>query len=824
MVVETAQAPAQTLTGESYSPNAHGAHRIRKVAILGAGIMGSRIALHFANIGVEALLLDIAPGELTPQEAAQGLTLESPAVRNRIVSQLYQTALKGKPSPIYAAAFASRISLGNFTDDLHKVADCDWIIEVVVERLDIKKSLYERIEQYRKPGTIITSNTSGIPMARLVEDRSPDFQRNFCGTHFFNPPRYLQLLEIIPAPTTAPALIDFLLKYGDLYLGKKTVLCKDTPAFIANRVGIYAIMDLFHLIEKYELTVEEVDALTGPLVGNPKSATCRTCDVVGLDTAVKVAAGIYDNCPTDERRDIYRLPAYVQYMVDNNMWGDKSNQGFYKKSKTASGESVILSLNLKTKEYVPQIKPASDTLKAAKGQDDLAKRIKIIAAGKDKHADFMREASYGLFAYVSHRVPEIADELYQVDAALSAGFGWELGPFTKWDILGVKETVEAMEAAGFKIAAWVKEMLAAGHTSFYKVENGVKKYYDQVSKSYKAIPGAERFIILDNLRSTNVVWKNSGASIFDLGDGILNVEFHTKMNALGAEIVEAIHKGIDLAEKDFRGLVIGNQGENFSAGANLMMIYMWAMEKKFDELDFAVRQFQNTNMRLRYSAIPVVVAPHGLTLGGGCEMSMHADAVQAAAETYIGLVEVGVGLLPGGGGTKEFAVRLSDAYVKGDVEINDFTTVFMTVAQAKVATSAHEAFGLGILQKNKDHITINKDRLLADAKRAAIQLAEAGYTRPVERKDVRVTGKSGLGAVYAATYQMQYAGYATEHDRLIAEKIGFVLCGGDLSSPTLVTEQYLLDLEREGFLSLCGEQKTLDRIQTMLQTGKPLRN
>lgn len=815
MLVETAPTAVSTGTVQ---------RRIKKVAILGAGIMGSRIALHFANIGVEALLLDIASNELTPDEAAKGLTLEHPSVRNRIVQQLYQTALASKPSPVYDNTVSSRVTTGNFTDDLPKIADCDWIIEVVVERLDIKQKLFTEVEKYRKPGSIITSNTSGIPMALLVEGRSQDFQQNFCGSHFFNPPRYLQLLEIIPAPTTDPALIDFLLHYGDLYLGKKTVLCKDTPAFIANRIGIYAIMDLFHLVAKYGLTVEEVDALTGPLVGNPKSATFRTCDVVGLDTAVKVAQGIYDNCPQDERRDIFKLPEYVKYMVENNMWGDKSGQGFYKKSKGASGENVILSLDLVKKEYVPQVKPASDTLKAAKGKEDLAARIRAIAAGTDKHAEFMREATFGLFAYVSHRVPEIADELYRVDTALNAGFGWELGPFTKWDILGVADTVKAMEAQGFKVADWVKEMLAAGYQSFYKVDNGRKYYYDVKAKTYLPIPGADQFIILDNLRANKVIWKNAGTSIFDLGDGIINLEFHTKMNALGAEVVEGIHKAIDLAEKDFRGLVIGNQGENFSAGANLFMIFMWASQKQFAELDYAVREFQNTNMRIRYSTIPVVVAPHGLTLGGGCEMSMHADRVQAAAETYIGLVEVGVGLLPGGGGTKEFAVRLSDAYVKGDVEINDFTNIFMTIAQAKVATSAFEAYGLGIFQKHKDKVTINKDRLISDAKRVAIEMAEAGYTQPRQRNDIRVMGRAGLGAVYAATYQMQYAGYATEHDRLIAEKIGFVLCGGDLSSPTLVTEQYLLDLEREGFLSLAGESKTLDRIKQMLETGKPLRN
>lgn len=797
---------------------------IRQVAILGAGIMGSRIALHFANIGVPALLLDMVPRELTPQEAQSGLTLDHPTVRNRIVNELYQNAVKSSPSPIYHKEVLEHVVLGNFDDDLHRIANADWVIEVVVERLDIKRQLFERVEQYRKPGSLITTNTSGIPIRLLTEGRSEDFRRHFCGTHFFNPPRYLPLLEIIPSPETDPQVIDFLMKYGDLYLGKQTVLCKDTPAFIANRVGIFAICDLFHLTEKYGLRVEEVDLLTGPMIGHPKSATFRTCDVVGLDTAVKVAKGIAENCPDDERRDRYALPEYVQYMVENEMWGDKSGKGFYMKSTNPQGERVILSLNLQTKTYEEQIKPQDPILEAVRVLDDVESKFLALVTGKGRYSDFVREATYGLLAYVSHRIPEIADDLFRIDQAICAGFGWEIGPFRQWDLLGVRKTLDRMKAEGFIPASWVEEMLAAGCESFYRIENGSRQYYDHQTQHYKDIPGQHQFIVLDNLRASRVVWKNTGATLFDLGDGVLNLEFNTKLNTLGGDVLQAIHHSIDLAEQSWAGLVIGNQGENFSAGANLMMILMMAVEQEYDELDFAIRTFQNTMMRVRYSAVPVVVAPHGLTLGGGCEMTLHADRVVAAAETYIGLVEVGVGLIPAGGGTKEMTLRISDRLRDGDVELNVFRDTFMNIATAKVATSAHEAIDLGFLRPAVDEIVINKDRLLAEAKSKVLELVQAGYTQPLPRKDVRVQGRTGLGMVYAGTYQMQYNGYATEHDRKIAEKIGWVMCGGDLSQPTEVSEQYLLDLEREAFLSLCGERKTLERIEHMLKTNKPLRN
>ncbi|CAH0227118.1 putative 3-hydroxyacyl-CoA dehydrogenase [Pedobacter sp. Bi27] len=797
---------------------------INKVAVLGSGIMGSRIACHFANIGVEVLLLDIAPKELSPEEQAKGLTLDNPAVKNRIVNTALQTAVKTNPSPVYSKKALNKIKTGNFDDDMPKIAGYDWVIEVVVENLDIKKKVFEQVEQFRKPGTLITSNTSGIPIHLMAEGRTDDFKSHFCGTHFFNPPRYLKLLEVIPTPHTQPEIVDFLMHYGDKFLGKTTVLCKDTPAFIANRVGVYSIMALLHLVEKLDLTVEEVDKFTGPALGRPKSATFRTSDVVGLDTMIKVAKGLYDNCPDDKAHDLFKLPVYVQKMEENKWLGDKTKQGFYKKTKTADGKTEILALDLKTLEYKPQQKVKSATLEMTKPVENLRERMKIFAKGKDKAGELFRHSSFGLFEYVSDRIPEISDELYRIDDAMRAGFGWELGPFELWDAVGVKEAIEGMEQYGNKAAAWVHEMLDAGNTSFYKVENGVKKYYDIPSKSYKALPGTDEFIILDNLRENKTLWKNSGVSIIDLGDGILNVEFHTKMNTIGGDVISGINKAIDMAEKDYRGLVIGNDGANFSAGANVGMIFMMAVEQEWDELNMAIRMFQNTSMRIRYSSIPVVVAPHNLTLGGGCEFSLHADHVQLSAETYMGLVEFGVGVIPGGGGTKEFALRASDEYKDDQIVQNALKDRFLTIGMAKVSTSGYEAYELGYLQKDKFSISMNRNRLLADAKAKAIELADAGYTKPVQRNDIKVLGKQGLGIVYAGANSMYAGHFISEHDKKISEKLGYVMCGGDLSAPTDVTEQYLLDLEREAFLSLAGERKSLERIQSIITKGKPLRN
>lgn len=797
---------------------------IERVAVLGSGVMGSRIACHFANIGVEVLLLDIAPRELNEKEKAKGLSLDHSSVRNRIVNDSLQFALKSNPSPIYSKSFARRIQTGNFDDDMSKISEVDWIIEVVVERLDIKQKVFENVEKHRKPGTLITTNTSGIPIAAMNEGRSEDFRKHFCGTHFFNPPRYLRLLEIIPGPDTDPEVIEFLMEYGSRFLGKETVLCKDTPAFIANRVGVYSIMELFHVVKDMGLSVEAVDKLTGPVIGHAKSATFRTADVVGLDTLVHVANGVKDNCPDDERNKVFAIPEYVQKMVDNKWLGSKSGQGFYKKEKGEDGKSVILSLDLEKMEYRPKEKVSFPTLEMTKPVSELHKRLPMLYNGMDQAGEFYRKTFNGLFAYVSHRLPEISDEIYRIDAALRAGFGWKMGPFEKWDAIGVETALEKMKAEGHEVNSWVNEMVDAGHKSFYKVEGGVKYYYDVSSKDYKPVPSLEGRIFLDTISEDKVVWKNSGTTIKDLGDGILNIEFHTKMNTIGGEVIEGLNKAVDLAEADYKGLVVSNTGDNFSAGANVGMIFMMAVEQEFDELEFAVKRFQDTMMRMRYSSIPVVAAPHNMALGGGCELCLHADKVIAHAELYMGLVEFGVGVIPGGGGTKEFTVRTSDEFRDGDIRINTLRNRFLTVGQAKVSTSAEEAFELGYLRKGTDEYVINRDDQLGYAKQAALMLAQKGYTKPLKRKDIKVLGKEGLGIVYVGANSMKSGNYISEHDQLISEKLGTVMCGGDLSEITEVSEDYLLKLERKAFLELCMTKKTMERLQSMVQKGKVLRN
>jgi 3-hydroxyacyl-CoA dehydrogenase len=697
------------------------------------------------------------------------------------------------------------------------------VIEVVVERLDIKQSVFTEVEKYRKPGTLITSNTSGIPIHLMAEGRSDDFKKHFCGTHFFNPPRYLRLLEIIPTPHTDQSVVDFLMHYGDLVLGKTTVLCKDTPAFIANRIGVFGMMAIMNTMEKLQLNVDDIDALTGPVIGRPKSATFRTADVVGIDTLVKVAKGVADNCPDDEAKAMFAIPSWLDKMVANNWLGDKTKQGFFKKTKSATGEKEILTLNLQSLEYGARQKPKFATLEAAKPIEDLKTRLKALCAGTDKAGEFYRLFHYNLFSYISHRIPEISDEIYRVDDAMMAGFGWEIGAFESWDVLGVAKITEAMKAAGFKVAAWIDEMIAAGNKSFYKVENGKRLCYDVSSKSYKVLPGGDAFIVMKNFDG-QTVWKNSACRTYHLGDDVLGLEWYTKMGSIGGEVLEGIQKSISLAEEKYKGLVIANEGSNFSAGANVGMIFMLAIEQDYDEIDMAIRMFQNSMMRARYSSIPVVVAPHGLALGGACELSLHADKVVAAAETYTGLVEVGIGVIPGGGGTKEFILRASDELHSGEVDTNTLQNRFLTIATAKVATSAYEAFDLGIYRKGKDQVSINIGRRISEAKQAVVEMYDDGYVMPVQRKDIKVLGRSILGAMYAGINGMRTGNYATEHDVTVAKKLAYVMAGGDLSEPTLVTEQYLLDLEREAFLSLCGEKKTLERIQSILKTGKPLRN
>ncbi len=791
---------------------------IKKVAVLGSGVMGSRIACHFAGIGVPVLLLDI----VSP-DAKDGATK---AERNKLVNTALQTAIKLNPSPVYTSEAVKKITTGNFADDLSGIKDCDWIIEAVVEKLSVKQQLFEKVEQFRRPGTLISSNTSGIPIHTMAEGRSNDFQQHFCGTHFFNPPRYLRLLEIIPTVHTLPWVIEFFMHYGDLFLGKTTVLCNDTPGFIANRIGIYSIMSLFAVMEKMELSIDEVDALTGPVLGRPKSATFRTADVVGIDTLVHVAKGLFDNCPNDASREQFRVPAWLQKMIDNQWLGDKTRQGFFKKAKTISGEKEILTLDLKTMEYGPKKKIKSAALDAAKRIEDLGTRIRTLCSFPDRTGDFYRSFHYHLFAYVSNRVPETSSSLVSIDDAMKAGFGWEIGAFETWDLLGVEKTLNEMKKAGHHVAPWVEEMLESGFTSFFTVKDAKRFVYSPLSRSVYPVYSPEReraFIVMRNFEG-NSIWKNSACNTYLLGDDVLGLEWYTKMGSIDGEVLEGIQKSIGIAEEKYKGLVIANEGNNFSAGANVGMIFKFAVENEFDELDLAIRMFQQTMMRARYSSIPVVVAPHSLSLGGACELSLHADKICAAAESYIGLVELGVGLIPGGGGTKEFVLRAADEMHPDEPETITLKNRFTTIATAKMSTSATEAYGLGILRKGLDEVVMNQDRRIGRAKKSVIELYEAGYAMPLQRNDIKVLGRSGLGTLLAGVHGMAQGGYATAHDALVARKLAYVMCGGDLSAPALVTEQYLLDLEREVFLSLCGERKTLERIKSVLTAGRPVRN
>ena len=797
---------------------------IRKVAVLGSGVMGSRIACHFANVGCEVVLLDMVPREPNEAEQAKGLTLESKQVRNRIVNDSLQFAMKSNPSPIYRKSFVSRITTGNFDDDMQLIADCDWTIEVVVERLDIKKQIFEKVEKYRKAGTLITSNTSGIPIHLMAEGRSEDFQAHFLGTHFFNPPRYLQLLEIIPTESTNQEVIDFLMDFGVKILGKRTVLCKDTPGFIGNRIGVYSMAKVMELAQDLGLSIEEADALTGSILERPKTGTFKLGDLVGLDTAYNVTKGLQQNLQDDEMVKELKESKVLNFLIENKFLGDKTKKGFYYKEKDKEGKTNRFALNLETLEYAPLQRAKLPVLEMAKPMADLKMRLGILLTDKTNAGELLRKHYASLFAYASLRIPEISDAFYSIDDAIRTGFAWSYGPFENWDFVGIKKGIELIESEGYKVADWVREMVAAGNDSFYKNEGGKRLYYDIQSKSYKVIPGTEDLVILDALRAENTIFKNSETTLVDLGDGILNLEFHTKMNTIGGGVLEGINKAIDLAENEYKGLVISNTGAHFSAGANVGMIFMLAAEQDMDELDFAVRMFQNTMMRIRYSNIPVIVAPHNMALGGGCEMSMHSDKVVAHAELYMGLVEFGVGLIPGGGGSKEFAKRLSDELHEGDIRINQFRNRFLTVGQAKVSTSAYEAFDLGYLRKGVDEIVVSRDYQLKRAKQAALDMAEKGYVAPKREKNITVLGQEALGIVYVGAHSMHAGNYISEHDKLISEKLGFVMAGGDLSELTTVSEQYLLDLERKAFLELCRERKTLERLESLVKNGKILRN
>lgn len=792
---------------------------INKVVVLGSGVMGSGIACHFANAGIQVVLLDMVTPGLTEEQ------LKDKPKRDQLVNQMLVNVIQSKPSPLMNIDFKNRIKTGNLEDDLHHVKECDWVIEVVVERLDIKKQIFEKIDPLLKTGTIVSSNTSGIPIHFMTEGRSENFKKHFCGTHFFNPPRYLRLLEVIPTKDTLAEVVDFLMTFGSTHLGKQTVHCKDTPAFIANRVGVYAMARIFSLTDELGLSITEVDKLTGPAIGRPKTGTFRLGDLVGHDTAAKVIEGIRDNCPNDEQAATFHIPKFFQFLLDNKFLGNKTGQGFYKKTneKDDKGRPIILALNLKTLEYENVKTPPLPSLELSKQIDNLPNRLRAIMKVDDKGAELLKRSFAGLFAYVSNRIPEIADNIYSIDNALKAGFAWELGPFEYWDAIGLEEGIKLAENYGEKIAPWVTDLIQSGKKSFYKSTIGKRQCYDLETKEYQDIPGTESIIILDNYREDKPILENPEMIVHDIGNGVMCLEFRSKSNVLGEGILRGLNDAIEKAETEgWKGIVIGNNATNFTVGANLMMIAMMAYNQEYDELNQAVQIFQRIMMRCRYSSIPVVAATQGYVFGGGCELIMHCDAAICAAESYIGLVELGVGLIPGGGGTKEFTVRTSDAFHKGDVMMPTLVEKFRTLATATVSTSAYEAYGLGYLN-HKDRVVLNLSNNISEAKRQVLFLAE-GYQKPIQRDDIYVLGRAGLATLYTAAHSLFLGKYATEHDIKIAKKLAWVMCGGDLTGPQKVSEQYLLDLEREAFLSLCGETKTLERIQSILTTNKPLRN
>jgi len=798
-------------------------YRIKKVAVLGSGVMGSGIACHLANVGMEVLLLDIVPPDLDESQKSD------PSARNAIVNGALNKAVKSKPAPLYRKAFASRIDTGNFEDDFDRIADADWIIEVVVENLEIKRGLFARIEKLRKDNTLVSSNTSSIPIGLLAEGRNASFKKHFVGTHFFNPARYMPLLEIIPHVETDPEVTEFFMNYGDTYLGKQTVLCKDTPAFIANRIGVMSGIKLFNLTEKYNMKVEEVDMLTGTLINRPNTATFRLQDLVGIDTGEKVSQFVSANVRNDEFFESLEdksTPSYIQFLLDNNFLGRKTGKGFYEKTdqKDENGKTIINALDLETLEYKPSIKPRSEVVKNAKKVDIFSKRLNLLLEGDDKVNRFLKEYFAALFSYAANRVPEISDDIFSIDDAMRAGYMWGMGPFEYWDELGLESGISIINDCNEKLPSWINQMKDKNISAFYRLQDGKKQYYCIESGGYKDVPGAESTIILDAYREKTPVIKNSECTVHDIGDGVMCVEFQSKSNAIGEGIGKAMYEAIQKAEEEgWNGVVIGNNAKNFTVGANLMNVGMVAMQKDFKALDKMVDEFQQLTMYLRTSKVPVVVATQGYVFGGGCEISMHCDAGIYAAESYIGLVEVGVGLLPGGGGTKEMAVRASDSFFEGDVQIPALIDHFKPIATASVATSAYEAIDLNLLLETKDNVCLKTSNNIAMAKQKVLDLS-SNYVAGTKRNDITVLGRTGLSALYTAINEFKLGNYMSDYDVEIARKVAYVICGGDLTGTQKVSEQYLLDIEREAFLSLLGNQKTLDRIQYMLMNNKPLRN
>jgi len=807
--------------------------KIKKAGVIGAGVMGATIAAQLANVGIETVLLDIVPPQLTDEDKKKGLTEESGVFRNRFAKNGLNAALKAKPASFYVSENSKLITIGNMEDHLSLLSDVDWIIEVVVERLDIKQKVFEKIESVLTPGTLMSSNTSGIPAAAICEGRSEYFRKHFAITHFFNPPRYMKLLEIVPGPETLPEVVQTLAETCEKVVGKGIVYAKDTPNFIANRIGIFGMLYIIQAMMDLGLTIEAVDKLTGPVIGHPKSASFRTADLVGLDTILHVAENVYDGTPEDEKRETFKPPEFIGKMIEKGLLGEKTKQGFYKKSKDAEGKKTILSIDPSTLEYSPQEKVKIASLEAARGAGGTGNKLKSLFYADDVGGKFtFRHTTEGLI-YSANRIPEIADDIVNVDNAMKWGFAWRMGPFEAWDALGVGKSVAKMKESGYQIPAWVQEMLDSGKESFYRREGGALYFYDLAAKDYREVPVKPGIILLPSLKDqAKEVAGNSGASLIDLGDGVACLEFHAKMNALGDDIISMVAKTAEIVEKDFEGLVIANHADNFSVGANLALILFAAQEEEWDDLDWAVKTLQNSLMKLKYLEKPVVAAPAGMALGGGCEVCLAADRVRYAAETYIGLVEVGVGLIPAGGGTKELLIRNTEhlfevqrggIYPK-QIELMPFVArAFETIAMAKVATSGPEAVNLGYLRPT-DRMTVNRDYLIEDAKRTVMAMIMEGYAAPRPKEEIRVAGENTFAMIKLALWTMHESEFITDHDVTVSEKVGYVLCGGNVLADTKVTEQYLLDLEREAFLSLCGDPKTQARMQHMLTKGKPLRN
>ena len=807
--------------------------KIKTAGVIGAGVMGAAIAAHLANVGIETVLLDIVPPELSEEDKKKGYTEESKAFRNKFAKSGVERALKSKPASFYVPENAKLISMGNMEDDIDLLRDVDWIIEVVVERLDIKQKVFEKVEDLMGPEAVITSNTSGIPAKDLCERRSENFRKRFAITHFFNPPRYMKLLELVPGPDTDPEVMTLLAETCESVLGKGVVFAKDTPNFVANRIGVFGMLQVIRATVDMGLTIEAVDKLTGPVIGHPKSASFRTADLVGLDTLVHVAGNVYEGTPDDEKRDAFKVPELINQMIEKGMLGEKTLQGFYKKSRDAEGKRVILSLDYETMEFTPQEKVRLASLETAKTMSGAPAKFESLYYAEDAGGQFTFRTVTETLIYSANRIPEIADDIATIDNAMKWGFAWKLGPFETWDVLGLEKSAAKMEEAGYEVPAWVRKMLESGNTTFYRREAGTLYQYDPASEDYKEVPVNPRIILLPSLKEREKqVAGNSGASLIDLGDGVACLEFHTKMNAMGDEILSMVFKSADIVSEQFDGLILANHGTNFSVGANLPLVLFTAQEEEWDDLHWMVKTFQDALMKLKYLDKPVVAAPAGMALGGGCEICLASDRVRCATETYMGLVEMGVGVIPAGGGTKEMLIRSTENLFEvkkgglypSQIDLTPFVArAFETIALAKVSTSGPEAVEIGYLRPT-DRVTVNRDFLMEDAKKTVLAMNLEGYRPPRPKEDIRVAGENTLAKIKFGLWSMHEAGYITDHDVTVAEKVGYVLCGGSVLPDTLVSEQYLLDLEREAFVSLCGEPKTHARIQHMLTTGKPLRN